>query len=516
MKKNKNFKEVHLLIILLVFVSICISSCNTDDILDKEPITEITADNAFNVESDVLSSLAAAYDPLQWQFVNNNHTFPQMWQCIRSDDEHSQQAAFWQIGAQLDQFSTILPTTGSVASVWSKWYQGVARTNFTIELASNFQNYETDGIREQIIAEAKFLRGLYYFELVRLFGGVPLFTEAVTSTEDPLFKPRSTAQQVYEQIEMDLREASTVLPIKGSERIQGGATSGAALALLTKVYLYQEKWTEAVGAAEDVMSQGIYSLEDNFGDNFSLDNEFGVESIFEINYVDGLSAVSFETNAQVQEGSGSWKFMFMFIDNYQSFGNMLPRQSLVDFFDDSDQRKNATFILPGTVLNSPGLAERGWDPAPASFPFAIGNNAMSRKYFLTFEQVQDLLIDFQSPLNEKVLRYADVLLMHAEASIMGGGGNGESSFQQVIDRAYGSGNPVAPSYTLQGIKDERRRELATEGWNRFTDLVRWGDARDAINAIGKNFTVGRDELLPIPQIEIDVYPDGMLEQNPGY
>ncbi|MBQ4818565.1 RagB/SusD family nutrient uptake outer membrane protein [Aquimarina sp. MMG016] len=500
--------------IALIAVLIAAASCNTDDVLDKLPVTEITADNAFNTEKDVLGSLTSVYDPLQWQFVNGAHTFPQMFQSIRSDDEHSQQAAFWAIGANFDQFNTILPTNASVAGVWSKWYQGVARANFTIKLANEFPNFETDGLRDKIIGEAKFLRGLYYFELVRLFGGVPLFTEPITSTEDELFKPRSKTAEVYTQIENDLRDAADVLPMKG-ETDQWRATSGAALGILAKVHLYQGEYSDVVRLTEEVMTHG-YSLEENFGDNFKLNNEFGKESLFEINYVDGLVGGGFETPTPIQEGSGSWKFMFMFIDSYESFGNMLPRRTLVEFFDDSDSRKEATFILPGSRTFSPGLEARGWDPAPASFPFAIGNDAMSRKFFLTFEEVDGLLSPFQSPLNEKVLRYADILLMHAEASLMGGGGDGSSSFQQVIDRAYGPGNSAAPAYDLQGIKDERRRELATEGWNRFSDLVRWGDAKQAIDAVGKTFTIGRDELLPIPQVEIDVYPPGMLEQNPGY
>ncbi len=514
--KMKTFnKTINIKVVIIATAClITFESCNTDDILEKEPVTEITAENAFNTEEDVLASLTAVYDPLQWQFVNGSHTFPQMFQSIRSDDEHSQQAAFWAIGANFDQFNTILPNNGSVAGVWSKWYQGISRANFTIELANEFQNFKTEGLQERIIGEAKFLRGLYYFELVRLFGGVPIFTEAITSTEDELFKPRATVEQVYEQIEKDLEEAVQLLPQKG-ETEPWRATVGAALGILAKAHLYQKEYPEVVTYTHQIMTLG-YSLEENFGDNFKLNNEFGKESLFEINYVDGLVGGGFETPTPIQEGSGSWKFMFMFIDSYESFGNMLPRRSLVEFFDDSDTRKEATFILPGSRTFSPGLAERGWDPAPASFPFAIGNDAMSRKYFLTFEEVQGLLSPFQSPLNEKVLRYADVLLMHAEASLLGGGGDGASSFQQVIDRAYGPGNPAAPAYDFQGVKDERRRELATEGWNRFTDLVRWGDAKEVIDAVGKNFTVGRDELLPIPSVEIALYPPGMLDQNPGY
>ncbi|UJH68510.1 RagB/SusD family nutrient uptake outer membrane protein [Allomuricauda sp. SCSIO 65647] len=498
------------------------ASCAEID--DLEPVTEINADTAFNTEDDVIASLNAAYDPLQWQAVGGQQTFPLLSQGVRADDLHSQSASFWAIGAQYDQFSTIIPSLPSVASLWSKWYRAVGRANFTIDLASNFENYETEGLQQQIVAEARFLRGLYYFELVRLWGGVPLFEEPITSSEQEIFKPRSTAAEVYAFIEADLQAAASVLSQRGSERVQGSATSGAALGLLTKVFLYQEKWSDAVASAEQVINQGVYSLEEDFRNNFLQTTEFGPESLFEINYQDGLFAGGFNNTNQQQEGSGMWRWSFPFLSGtYPSFNNFIPRQDLVDFFDDSDQRKEATFLLPGQVLNSPGLAALGFDPTPDNFGYAIGVNTGSKKYFLTFEEVQELLNVEGSPLNEKILRYADVLLMHAEASLMGGGGNGQASFQQVIDRAYGPGNPAAPSYTIQGVRDERRRELATEGWNRFTDLVRWeildgGDViGPALQAIGKtDFSAPRDLLLPIPQQEIDTYPDGMLEQNPGY
>ena len=503
MLKNK------FLIVSAVVFSLTVSSCS-DSILDKEPITELVAETAFETEADIQKALNAAYDPLQWQFVNGFHTFPQVFQSIRADDHHSQQAAFWAPGLNFDQFSTILPSNQNVSAVWSKWYQGVSRANFTIKLANDFEGFSSQQVKDYIIGEAKFLRGIYYFELVRLFGGVPLMTEAITSTEDQLFYPRSTAAEVYAQIEADLLEASSLLPQKGARELWR-ADSGAALGFLAKVHLYQGEYPETVQYCEKIVNEHNYALEANFSDNFELTNEFGVESLFEINYVDGLVAGGFESSAQ-QEGSGSWQFMFMWVaGKFTSWGNMIPRQTLVGIYDDADQRKQGTFILPGSNLGSPWLASRGWDPAPDNFGFAVGSNAMNRKFFLTYEEIDPLLSVQQSPKNEKMLRYSDILLMHAEASIMGGGGNGQASLDAVTNRAFGGTVP----YTLENIKIERRKELATEGWNRFTDLVRWGDIGAAMNAVGKSFTPGRDELLPIPQLEIDL-SDGLLTQNPGY
>ena len=484
-------------------------SCG-DDLLEKNPISTISTETAFESESSVLSALNAAYDPLQWQFVNGAHTFPQLFQSIRADDHHSQQAAFWAAGLNFDQFETITANNQNVAAVWSKWYKMVARANFAMKTAEEFDRFTTPGLQAQIIAEAKFLRGFAYFELVRLFGGVPLITSAITSTADNFFLPRSSESEVYAQIERDLSDAAAGLPEKGATD-SFRATSGAANALLAKVYLYQEKYGEAVTTAEKVINSNIYSLEPNFEDNFKLYNEFGVESIFEINYVDGLVGGGFEVN-EAQEGSGSWQFMFMWAaGKWLSWGNMIPRQSLITLYDDNDQRKSATFLQPGDVVNSPGLAAIGWDPI-ANPNFAVGSQAMNKKFFLTYEELDQLLSVQQSPLNEKILRYSDVLLIHAEASLMGGGGNGQASFEEVTMRAYGSTVP----FTLENIKLERRKEFATEGWNRFTDLKRWGDLAETMQAVGKSFTPNRDEYLPIPQTEINLVGTDILAQNPGY
>ncbi len=484
------------------------SSCDKDELLEKDPISTISSETAFETEASVMSALNAAYDPLQWQFNNSAHSFPQMFQSIRGDDHHSQQASFWAAGLLFDDFP-ILPNNTNVAAYWAKWYKMIARANFAIKIAEGF-DFTTPGLQNQIIAEAKFLRGFAYFELVRHFGGVPLITQAITSTDDEIFLPRNSESEVYAQIEKDLSDAAAALPAKG-ETDAWRANKGAAQGILAKAHLYQGEYTETVQYCEQIMNSGIYGLEDVFENNFKQANEFGLESIFEINYVDGLAGGGFETN-ESQEGSGSWQFMFMWAaGKWLSWGNMIPRQSLITLYDDNDQRKAATFLQPGDVVNSPGLAAIGWDPIKNP-GFAIGSQAMNKKFFISYEELDVLLNVQQSPLNEKILRYSDVLLMHAEASLMGGGGDGQSSFEAVTMRAYGGTLP----YTLENIKLERRKELATEGWNRFTDLKRWGDLKTAMEAVGKNFVEGRDELLPIPQVEINLVGTSILQQNPGY
>ncbi|SHE52378.1 SusD family protein [Mariniphaga anaerophila] len=505
MKTNRIYKILAVLALPMLLLTV---SC--EDVLEKEPITSIAVENTYKTEADMISAVNSVYDVLQWQSLNGSHCFPLIFQGIRSDDLHSQQANFWALGADFDNFSTILPHNASVLQVWNKWYQGVSRANTALHIYETFE-FTTPGLRERLEGEAKFLRALCYFELVRLFGGVPLLTEAITSTDQELFLPRASTSAIYDQILQDCSQASSLLPKMGSEE-QGRATAGAALALEAKANLYNGNWSEVVRLCEEIMGHG-YDLETNFADNFELDNEFGIESIFEINYVDGLVAGGFETGGvNQQEGSGAWQMMFMWLSGkYTSWGNFIPRQSLIAIYDEADTRLDATFIVPGTVLNSPGLAAVGWDPAP-DFTLAVGSSAYCRKYFLDWEEVDALLSVQQSPKNEKIIRYADVLLMHAEASAMGGGGNGQASLDAIRERAGLGSIPL----TLENVKSERRKELATEGWNRFTDLVRWGDAASNPVLIEKGFKAGRDELLPIPQTEINIVGSDLLPQNPGY
>ena len=284
--KNLKLNKIKLTgVFLILFVSFLSVSC-ADDILDKEPVTEITPDT-IDTEDGVIRVVNAAYDPLQWKLEGPAETFQQMFQSVRADDLHSQQANFWGNGAIFDQFSTVRSTNQSVAELWRKLYAGIGRANFAIEITQEFNGFITDGLKERIIAEGKFLRGFYYFELVKLFGDVPLFLEAIRTTEDELFKERSSVATLYAQIEQDLADAAAVLPKRGESADVWRATSGAALGMLAKVQLYQGKYTETVATCQQVMTHG-YQLEPVFADNFELQNEFGIESLFEINYIDGV------------------------------------------------------------------------------------------------------------------------------------------------------------------------------------------------------------------------------------
>ena len=194
--KNLKLNKIKLTgVFLILFVSFLSVSC-ADDILDKEPVTEITPDT-IDTEDGVIRVVNAAYDPLQWKLEGPAETFQQMFQSVRADDLHSQQANFWGRWGHIDQFLHYI-TNQSVAELWRKLYTGVGRANFAMELAQEFDGFITDGLKERIIAEAKFLRGFYYFELVKHFGDVPLFLEAIRTTRMILlYMERSSCSYCY-------------------------------------------------------------------------------------------------------------------------------------------------------------------------------------------------------------------------------------------------------------------------------------------------------------------------------
>ncbi len=510
----KCFSPKYFSIVFSLAVAAALASCNKDELLNKAPVTSLDNSNALVTEADYISLTNSAYDPIQWQENGGPlSTFPVMFQEIRADDCISQWASYWTYGAVFDDFRLIKANNTTVLGWWQKWYTVVSRANAAMYFDSSYAGFTTPGLKERLIAEAKFLRALGYFQLVIHFGDVPLITKYIGSTTDQIKYPRSSRAAIYAQIEKDLTDAVAVLPESYSGGDLGRATKGAAYTLLAKASLYQQDYAKTRSYCEAVINSGVYSLEGNYADNWSLSNEYGKESIFEIGYQSG-----FATAGITNQGSFSYLYFGFIPAGTNAFGNCVPRQSLVDLYDNNDARKDATFILPSTYMDD--LGQTAYDAGTQFYEFywtvpeALESQASVRKYYIPKSVATSLTTIGSSPLNEKIFRYADVLLMHAEAAVMGAGGDGLGSLNQVIARAYGNNSHNLGSYTLDDVKRQRRLELATEGWDRFTDLVRWNDAGSTLAF--KHFTPNRDELLPIPQAEIDLVGGDVLSQNPGY
>ena len=510
----------HYLLFIITGVLIFLQVSCKKDLLEKSPITELSGD-VLKTEADFTALLNSAYNPLGWQVINGaqTHMYPVMWQDIRADNCLSQWAAYWTFGAPLDDLRNIKANNTNIAAMWKKWYTAIARANTAIKFITDFGGFTTAGLKERLLAEAKFVRAFSYFELVKNFGDVPLIINYIGSTSDELKYSRSPKVEVYVQIEKDLGEAVPVLPASYSNpNDKGRATKGTALTLLAKAELYQKKYDKVRQYTELVMALG-YKLETNFSDNWSLNNEYGKESIFEIGYVAGLYNNPFESaDAYKNKGTSSYQmFGFIFNGAAGGFGNCVPRKELIKLYQTGDTRRDATIIDSATYF--PEMGVTGWQAGIQYYqyfwtaPEALQSLASARKYTIISTLAPTFSNRGSFPLNEKVFRYSDVLLMHAEAAVISGG-DGLNSLNQVIARAYGNTSHNLSSYTLADVKIQRRLELATEGWDRFTDLVRWGDAASALAF--KHFKTGRDELLPIPQTEIDLVGAATLSQNPNY
>ena len=321
--------------------------------------------------------------------------------------------------------------------------------------------------------------------------------------------PQNSPSEIWPLIEQDLKDAAAVLPRKSQYLPEdlGRVTHGAASALLARVYMFQNKFTEAKAAAADVINSGEYSLTPFFGDIFTTAGENGPGSIFEIQYMNASGGNWGRNNAN--EGTFSNVFQRA-RGQFEGFGFNLPTQDLVDeFFQEGieDPRLEHTVFRVGDQMG-----DRGTFTKDATGGFQ--HDYYTKKPF----NRKDEEAPFGDPnpnggTNDRVIRYADVLLMHAEASAeTGDDAAARTSLNEVRDRV--SLDPVTASgqQLIEAIYHERRVELAMEG-HRFFDLVRTGRAKDVLGPLG--FVEGVHEILPIPEFEI-TKSNGVYTQNPGY
>ncbi|EIJ39992.1 RagB/SusD family nutrient uptake outer membrane protein [Galbibacter orientalis] len=391
-------------------------------------------------------------------------------------------------GADKEALDNLQHTTsaGSVRAMWELWYKSIGRATSSIEFLET-SSMENAALKNRLIGEAKFLRALNYFWLVRSFGDV-----TIQGVSEP--SERAPKEEVYAYIEQDLKDAIDALPKKSeyASKDLGRATKGAAQALLSKVFLYEEKWDEAQTYAEMVINSGEYSLEPNYEDIWRVYTENGVESIFEVQARGESIAHGVQQYSQTQgaRGTSGW-----------GWGFNTPSQNLVDAFDaEGDEiRKNATIIFPGETL---------WDGREVSA--SVENAAYNEKAYSSANAGAS-----DTDKNIRIIRYAEVLLIHAEAANEQGNASAAlASLKKVRDRVN------LPEYTntdqtalRMKIWNERRLELAFEH-DRWFDLLRTGQAKDAMAEDGKTFITGKHELFPIPNDQLIQTPE--IPQNPGW
>jgi hypothetical protein len=391
---------------------------------------------------------------------------------------------------------------------WSALYEGVKFTNVVIENAPNITMDEAK--RANLIAQARFLRGLYYFDLLRAWGGVPL----VLDTNPPLTLGRSSEAEVYAVILDDLLFAIDNLPLQSalSPVDYGRATKGAAQALLAKVYLFRGDFPNAERYALAVIQSGEYQLDPVFSHTFSLSGQFNEESVFEIGAL-GLDGTTNGGNqyANTQGVRGTPN---------RGWGFNRPSLDLMDHFETGDPRTEATIVFLGEIIDGVKILGDGNTPDltyadPPANTVVKEIECYNQKVWIPGVSTAE-----QWGHNRRLIRYAEVLLTAAEAL----NENNKSAealvhLNKVRERARGGNSGVLPDITVtdkaalrQIILDERRAELAMEGC-RFWDLIRTGNAPAVLGPLG--FQAGKHEKLPIPQTEIDI-SQGKITQNPGW
>ena len=481
------------IMVVLFIVTMVFNSCG-DDFVEVASFDE-NSEDFFNSEEDYLEALAGAYDLLQSTYLNV------MLGEIASDNTLAGGESATDVpGIQEVDDMIHTPVNSQLEDIWGWMFSGVNRANYILE----FKDKTEFSGRESIIAEATFLRAYYYFELVKWFGDVPLAVDQRLLFGDQNTIERTPKEEVYAQIEADLIFAAANLPV--SQPIVGRVTKGAAQALLGKVYLYQDKFDEAAVVLDAVIDSNTYDLVTDYNSIFEIEGENNIESIFEVQYTDEEGA-GFDC---LQCSEGNIAVGFNGIRNYSGplfesgFSFNVPTQEVVDAFEPNDIRKEVAIL----DINA-------WATANSDVSFAIGfehTGYYNRKYISRLGDLNTGDANLTNPNNYRAIRFADVLLMAAEAYNRGGINDGiaQGYLNRVRTRAtlpdvVATGNSLTTAIYL-----ERRVELVGEG-HYFFDLVRTNRAATEIDG----FTSGKNEVFPIPTIEIEL-AGNRWAQNPGY
>ncbi|KFF05514.1 RagB/SusD family nutrient uptake outer membrane protein [Flavobacterium reichenbachii] len=487
------------IIIIFTLSALIFTSCTE---LEVTPTSFVTEDNYFNTQDDAIASVTAVYaslslDPGEQSLFGRNLYF------LTDMASDYAAAGVSATNPQVRALSSLThdATSDRVQVAWRQIYAGINRANVSIDNIPKVSASET--VKTRLINEAKFIRALLYFQAVRLWGGVPIVLHEPTTIElESLKTKRRTVDEVYAQIITDLTDAEN-LPASYAAADAGRATSGAAKAILAKVYLTRKDYPNAILKANQVINGGYgYGLFESFSDIFTKTKKNGKEHIF---------SVQFEPN---QAGNGSSGSTFQ-STSFTGFTATEPADIISDvalFYD---------IYAAGDTRRDVSYAKQLVNPATGAlytFPKPI---------FKKYLDLSNLATPANVAINFPVIRYADILLSLAEAINEQSGPTAEAyeAFNQVRRRAFGK--PIATpdaSIDLSGltqasfraaIQEERKKEFVQEG-QRWFDLVRWGTLVTEIKKVtAKNSVTERNNLYPIPQSERSIDPAG-LPQNPGY
>lgn len=476
-------------VLSLMFVTAC-----SEDFVQEDPAFVIDSESFFNSRDDFEDALVGSYDLLQATF----------WNVMIGDMASDNSLAGGESATDVPGFQEIddmthTPVNQNLRDIWVWMYAGINRTNFMMEFQDKI---EFEG-KNEIIAQNRFIRAYYLFELVKFFGDIPYVDDRRFQLGEEAGLDRRPKAEIYAVIEGDLEFAAANLPYIQAQK--GRVTKGAALGLLGRALLYQDKFGEAATVLQQLINDGPHDLVTDYESIFEFAGENNIESVFEIQYSD-LEGAGFGC---FQCSEGNVAVGFNGIRNYSGplfesgFSFNVPTREAFDAYDPDDIRRDVA------ILDIDAWA----DFTGATFVEGFEHTGFyNRKYIARQGDLNTGDANLTNPNNYRAIRFADVLLMAAEAVARSGGN--EDTARMFLNRVRTRAG--LPDVTANGqalidaIWNERRLELMGEGF-RFFDLVRTGRAASTI----PGFVSGKHELFPIPSIEIEL-AGNRWPQNPGY
>lgn len=495
----------------IILVSLAIASCS-EDFLTVDSKDLLSDSDFFNTESDAQAVLIGVYGMLQDDDAFSNIRDAADVEWAMSGDLYEMDGSAGRI--ELHSLS-LPPTNVRVTNLYKRAYQGIGRANVVISRVAQMDNLEEDS-KSSIIAQAKFLRGLFYYRLANYYGGVPLILEELDASSD-LAIPRSSVKEIWQQVKKDLEDAAAVLPISWTGSDVGRVTKTAALGFLVKASLWEEEWDEAVMFSEEIIATEAHALLPQFRDVFRETNENNKEILFSTQFRPSLDGEG--NNLVIRSaprgapsefvGGGAWS-------------NFVPATQWVNAFETNQdgEIKDRRYL---DVIIGPGDPHQ--DMPKYSLPLNVPSGMSSSGYILTKY--------WQAPavggagVNPPILRFAEVLLNYAEA--LNEVGRSKEAIQQInIVRERAGLKPKSSTLSTKEVLDaifyERRMEFIWEPGGAFSDLNRRGRFISFIRANRPNFNTLNIEnkpwlsttpiRFPIPKEALD--NNKALEQNPHY
>jgi tetratricopeptide (TPR) repeat protein len=522
MKNLKNIKHKMMTLVTAVALSSCVTE---SDITQLDP-NLMTEGSFWKTDNDAVLGVNAAYGSLLTDGTYMRST-PLLLD-LKSDDSRS--SSPWPAMANVGRFNSSISDAAIYGWAYETYYQGINRANQVLENVPNIEMQDA-ALKNRVLGQAYFLRGLFLFHAVNMFKSVP-----VPTANDKINHPQKSQEEGWAQVKADFQMAADLLPVSydnvtGLDAGQDGrATKGAALAYLGEAHLFTKDFEAARDAFKAVIDLNVYGLVANYKDNFTTANENNIESIFEVQFSRDAGGVDLGWGGTPASGWGKTSARAItYAPRTFGWTDVQPTWTLFNEFHDElteggdvDPRLDVTMFYnkPGGMM----LYGKDFATHYASNPADL-NDLFVAKYQNAGGGFNDEF-DWRSGINERLMRYADVLLMYAETlNETGQTANAYQYIQMVRDRVglpdLATAKPgMTQAQMREQIGHERFLEFPLEG-HRFDDIRRWGWLEDPVklawlktrDAEYNTYQPGR-EFFPIPQLEMDNNPG--TRQNPGY